>query len=264
MVDAHCHLNFHAYKHDIEEVIKRAKKNKIEIINVGTTLSSSITAIDLAEKHPELYATVGIHPHHADKLETSWEDEFEKLASHPKVVAVGETGIDYFHYESNGVTEQNLQKELFTKQINIAHKLNLPLMIHNRQAGKDILEVLTENKSLLKNPPGLFHCFSGDIEFLKKVLDFGFYVGFDGNITYPGIAKGETISLSDLVKYAPIDRIITETDSPFLTPIPHRGSRNEPSYVILVAEFIAKIKGLAREEVIEKTTSNAHTVFRLG
>jgi len=137
-------------------------------------------------------------------------------------------------------------------------------MIHNRQAGEDILDVLNENKQLLKNPPGLFHCFSGDIKFLKKVLDLGFYVGFDGNITYPGIAKGETVALADLVKYTPIDRIITETDSPFLTPIPHRGSRNEPSYVIIVTEFIAKIKGFTKEEVIEKTTGNAHTVFRLG
>lgn len=264
MVDAHCHLNFHAYKHDVEEVIKRAKNDKIKIINVGTTLSSSITAIELAEKYPGLYATVGIHPHHADKLETAWEEGLEKLAKHPKVMAVGETGIDYFHYQSNGITEQNLQKELFAKQINIAHKLDLPLMIHNRQAGKDILEVLNKNKSLLKNPPGLFHCFSGDIDFLKKVLDLGFYIGFDGNITYPGIAKGETVALTDLVKYAPIDRIITETDSPFLAPIPYRGSRNEPSYVIIVAEFIAKIKGLTKEDVIEKTTVNAHTVFRLS
>ncbi|MCL4354948.1 TatD family hydrolase [Patescibacteria group bacterium] len=264
MVDAHCHLNFHAYKHDVDEVIERAKKDKIEIINVGTTLSSSITAIELAKKYPGLYATVGIHPHHADKLEEVWEEKVEKLAKHPKVIAIGETGIDYFHYESNGVTEHNLQKKLFAKQINIAHKLDLPLMVHNRQAGKDILEVLNENRSLLKNPPGLFHCFSGDIEFLKKVLDLGFYIGFDGNITYPGIAKGETTSLADLVKHTPIDRIMTETDSPFLTPIPYRGSRNEPSYVIIVAEFIAKIKGLTKEEVIEKTTSNAHTVFRLG
>ena len=263
MVDAHCHLNFHAYKHDVDEVIKRASNENIEIINVGTTLASSQTAIKLADEYQGLYATVGIHPHHADKLEENWENELEKLATHPKVVAIGETGIDYFHYESNGITEQNLQKEIFAKQVNIAHKLGLPLMVHNRQAGQDILKVLDENKSALKNLPGLFHCFSGNIEFLKKVLDFGFYVGFDGNITYPGIAKGETTALSDLVKYTPIDRIITETDSPFLTPIPHRDSRNEPAYVIIVAEFIAEIKGLSKEKIIEKTTENAHTVFKL-
>lgn len=261
MVDAHCHLNFQAFAEDVEEVVKRAKNKKIEIINVGTALDSSKTAIELAEKYPGLYATVGIHPHHADKLEQGWEDEFEKLAKHPRVVAIGETGIDYFRYESNGVTEQNLQRELFVKQIDIANKLNLPLMIHNRQAGKDILEVLKENKSLLKNSPGLFHCFSGDVDFLKKILDLGFYIGFDGNITYPGIAKGETTALLDLVKYTPIDRIITETDSPYLTPIPHRGKRNEPSYVEFVVNLIAKIKDLSKEEVIEKTSKNANVLF---
>lgn len=264
MVDAHCHLNFQAFTEDVEEVVKRAKDKKIEIINVGTALDSSKTAIELAEKYPGLYATVGIHPHHADKLEQGWEDEFEKLAKHPKVVAIGETGIDYFRYESNGVTEQNLQRELFVKQINIANKLNLPLMIHNRQAGKDILEVLKENKSLLKNPPGLFHCFSGDVDFLKKVLDLGFYIGFDGNVTYPGIARGETTALSNLIKYAPINRIITETDSPYLTPIPHRGERNEPSFVEFVVEFIAEIKNLTKEDVAEETSKNANILFKLN
>lgn len=264
MVDAHCHLNFQAFAEDVEEVVKRAKDKKIEIINVGTALDSSKTAIELAEKYPGLYATVGIHPHHADKLEQEWEDEFEKLAKHPRVVAIGETGIDYFRYESNGVTEQNLQRELFVKQINIANKLNLPLMIHNRQAGKDILEVLKEYKSLLKNPPGLFHCFSGDVDFLKKILDLGFYIGFDGNVTYPGIARGETTALSNLIKYAPINRIITETDSPYLTPIPHRGERNEPSFVEFVVEFIAEIKNLIKEDVAEKTSKNANILFKLS
>ena len=159
MIDAHCHLNFQAFDKDAEEVIKRAQEKNIKIINVGTSLDSSKIAIELAEKHNDMFATVGIHPHHADKLSEDYEVELEKLARHPKVVAIGETGIDYFYYDSNGITNKNLQKELFIKQIQIAHKLNLPLMIHNRQAGEDILEVLNENNSLLKNPPGLFHCF---------------------------------------------------------------------------------------------------------
>lgn len=263
MIDAHCHLNFKAFADDVEEVIKRARDKKIEIINVGTALDSSKSAIELAEKYPGLYATVGIHPHHADKIKTNWEDEVAQLAKHPKVVAIGETGIDYFSYESNGITNKNLQKELFAKQINIAHKLDLPLMIHNRQAGEDILEVLNENKSLLKNLPGLFHCFSGDVDFLKKVLDLGFYIGFDGNVTYPGIARGETTALSDLIKYAPIDNIITETDSPYLTPIPHRGERNEPSFVEFVVEFIAEVKNLTKEKVAQKTSENATFLFKI-
>lgn len=265
MVDAHCHLNFHAFKKDVLDTIEKAKKAGVtQIVNVGTTLSSSKNAIELAEEHAGLYATVGIHPHHADKLENNWENKFIELAKNPKVVAIGETGIDFFSYESNGITDHNLQKELFSKQIEIAYKLKHPLMIHNRLAGNDILDVIKSSESRLLSSPGLFHCFSGDVEFLKKVLNLGFYVGFDGNISYPGIARGETTSLSELVKYAPIDRIITETDSPFLAPEPYRGSRNEPSYVIIVAELIAKIKNLSKKEVIEKTTHNAHTLFRLG
>ncbi len=262
MVDVHCHLNFKAFEEDLDEVIKRALKNGVEkILNVGSSIETSIAAVKLSEKYNNLFATVGIHPHHADKLEKNWDEKLENLAKSKKVVAIGETGMDFYPYESNGITDEKLQKELFIKQIEIANKLKLPLQIHNRQAGEKILDILKANKNLLKNPPGLFHCFSGDIDFLKKVLELNFYVGFDGNISYKGIAKGENTLLSDLVNYAPLDRIITETDAPYLTPVPHRGSRNEPSYVIIVAEFIAKIKKEKLETVIKKTTKNAHTVF---
>lgn len=263
MVDAHCHLNFKAFQDDLDSVIKRAlDKNIDKIINVGASLESSKVAIELAKKYPNLYASVGIHPHHADKLSTSWEEELEKLAKEEKVVAIGETGMDYYSYETNGVTDPALQKDLFIKQIELSHKLKLPLQVHNRQAGKDILEILKNYKSYFLTPPGLFHCFSGDLDFLKQVLNLGFSVGFDGNISYKGLAKGETTSLTDLVEYAPLDRIITETDAPYLAPLPHRGSRNEPSYVIIVAELIAKIKKEKVEKVIEKTTQNSHTLFK--
>jgi TatD DNase family protein len=262
MVDAHCHLNFKAFENDLDEVVKRAlAKGVNKIVNVGSSLETSKVAVELARKYPNLYATVGIHPHHADKLEEDWEKNLEALAKESKVLAIGETGLDYFNYESNGITEKKLQKNLFEKQIELSQKLHLPLMIHNRQAGSDILDILSNHSSSFLNPPGLFHCFSSNIDLLKKVLNLGFYVGFDGNITYKGIAKGEDTSLSTLVEYAPIDRIITETDSPYLPPIPYRGSRNEPSYVIIVAEFIAKIKKLQVEAVIEKTTQNACAVF---
>ncbi|OGH08295.1 MAG: hypothetical protein A2152_01280 [Candidatus Levybacteria bacterium RBG_16_35_6] len=265
MIDAHCHLNFKAFEKDLEEVIKRAKKIGVnEIINVGSSIKASEKAVKMSGKYDGLFATVGIHPHHADKLEKDWDKKLEELARNKKVVAIGETGLDYFSYESNGVTDKSQQIELFEKQIEIAKRLNLPLMVHNRQAGEDILEILIKNKDNLLDPPGLFHCFSGDLYFLERVLSLGFYIGFDGNITYKGIAKGETTTLSDLVKKTPIEKIIAETDSPYLSPIPHRGERNEPSYVIIVAEFIGKIKGISKDFVIEKTTLNAHTVFRLS
>lgn len=265
MIDAHCHLNFKVFEKDVGEVVNRAKQAGVnKIINVGTNIESSQKAIELSERFTGLFATVGIHPHHADKLENDWEKKLEDLAGEAKVIAIGETGMDYFSYESNGITDKNLQAELFQKQIKLACELKLPLQIHNRQAGNDILNILTQHKKNLSDPPGVFHCFSGNIEFLNKVLNLGFYVGFDGNITYKGLAKGETTLLSELVRHAPIEKIILETDSPYLTPVPHRGGRNEPSYAIIVAESIAGIKEIPIEEVIEKTTLNAHTLFKIS
>ena len=185
------------------------------------------------------------------------------MAKHPKVVGIGECGMDFYSYKSNNIADPNLQKEVFIKQIELAHKLRLPLQIHNRHAGKDIIEILSAYETELLNPPGMFHCMSGDIDFLKKVLDLGFYVGFDGNITYDGLAPGEDTLLTELVKETPLDKIIAETDSPFLTPQPYRGRRNEPSYVIIVGQFLAKIKGVSFKEIEEKTTENAHNLFKI-
>lgn len=264
MIDVHCHLNFHSFEKDYNAVIKNAFEAGVtKIINVGTKIDSSALAVDLAQKYDNLYAIVGVHPHHADKPEEGWLEELEKLAKKPKVVAIGEIGMDYFSYKSNNIVDLKLQREVFIKQIEFAHKMKLPLQIHNRQAGRDILEILTSYKSYLLNPPGMFHCFAGNMEILKKVLDLGFYVGFDGNITYNGLAPGEDTDLKTLVKYVPLDRIVTETDSPFLTPEPHRGSRNMPEYVIITAKFIANIKGVSFGEIEAKTTKNATNLFNL-
>ena len=264
MIDVHCHLNFHSFEKDYDQVIKSAFEAGVtKIINVGTKIDSSQLAVELAQKYDNLYAIVGVHPHHADKPEQGWLEELEKLAKKPKVVGIGEIGMDYFSYKSNDIVDPKLQKEVFIKQIELSHKLKLPLQIHNRQAGKDIIDILIKYKSCLLNPPGMFHCMSGNLDFLKKVLDLGFYVGFDGNITYNGLAPGEDTDLKDLVKYTPIDRIVIETDSPFLTPVPKRGSRNMPEYVIITAKFIAILKGLTFEEFEVKTTENAIKLFNL-
>ena len=264
MVDVHCHLNFHAFEKDYEKVINSAYDAGVtKIINVGTKIDSSQKAVELARNYENLFAIVGVHPHHADKIESGWEAELEKLAKDTKVVGIGECGMDYYRYKSNDIVDPKVQKEIFIKQIELAYKLKLPLQIHNRHAGKDILDIIINHKSYLSDPPGMFHCMSGDIDFLKKVLDLGFYVGFDGNITYKGIAPGENTELKDLVKYAPLDRIVTETDSPFLTPQPKRGSRNMPENVIIIGRFIAQINGLTLGQVEEQTTKNAHNVFKL-
>lgn len=264
MIDVHCHLNFEAFKNDYDEVIKKAFKDGVtKIINVGTKIDSSQKAVELANTYENLYAIVGVHPHHADKPEEGWIEELEKLAKRHKVVGIGECGMDYYRYQSNNVVDPILQKEVFIKQIKLSHKLKLPLQIHNRHAGSDIIKILLDHRSYLLNPPGMFHCLSGDLNFLRKVLDLGFYVGFDGNITYKGIAPGETVELKELVRTAPLDRIVTETDSPYLPPEPHRGSRSEPSYVILVAEEIAKILGVSVDTVQQQTNQNAKILFKL-
>ena len=267
MIDVHCHLNFHAFAKDYDKCIQDAQQAGVQtIINVGTKLDSSQKAVDLAQQYDNLYAIVGVHPHHADKIELgqSWLEDLEKLTQQPKVVAIGEIGMDYYRYQSNGTVDPKLQQEIFEAQIDLSHKANLPIQIHNRHAGKDVLEILKHHKNFLKSDyPGMFHCFAGDMDVLKGALDLGFFIGFDGNITYPGLAPGETVSLSDLAKATPLDRILTETDSPFLTPIPHRGSRNEPSRVILVGQYIAHLKGMSFEEIDRQTELNAKTVFQL-
>jgi len=261
MIDAHCHLNFDDFEKDLDEVIQRAKKKGVEkIINIGTSIEYSKKAVELAKKYGSLFAIVGIHPHDSENPGQNWEEKLEKLAKENKVVGIGEIGLDYY---SHNAVNSEIQKEIFSKQIEIAIKNNLPLQIHQRHAGNDVLDVLKNYKSQLKNPPGMFHCMSGDLDLLKKILDFDFYVGFDGNITYKGLAPGENTLLSDLVKYTPLEKIILETDAPYLTPVPYRGSKNEPSYVIIVADFIAKIKNLSFGQIASETEKNTLELFSL-
>ncbi len=262
MIDVHCHLQFQAFADDYDAVAKRAFAAGIKkIINVGTRLDSSHKAIEFADKYADMYAIVGIHPHHADKLETGWEDTLKTLTQHPKVLAIGEIGMDYYPYASNGVVNPKIQRTTFEKQIEIACKAGLPLQIHNRQAGEDVIEILTHYKNSLLPVPGMFHCFAGSMEVLKAALELGFFIGFDGNVTYSGIAKGEKTALPDLASYVPLDRIVVETDAPFLTPIPHRGTRNEPAYAIITAQFLATHKNVPYATFVEQVVRNVYTVF---
>ena len=283
MTDVHCHLQFKAFENDYDTVIKDAFKSGItKIINVGTSIDSSKKGVELSKKYKDLYAIIGIHPHHADKLTPQsgvilsersesknlnesgdWIQQLEKLAQNKKVLAIGEIGLDYYSYKSNGIVDRTVQKKIFIEQIELAHKLKLPLQIHNRHAGEDILDILTQHKNLLQNTPGMFHCFSGSREILKQALNLGFFIGFDGNITYNGLAPGETVSLSELAKLTPIDRIIIETDSPYLTPTPYRGKRNEPKHAIITAEFIAKLKDISLEKFIAQIDKNVYNLFKI-
>lgn len=262
MIDVHCHLNFKSFTEDYDVVIKRALAAGVtRIINVGTSLESSEWAVKLADQYDELYAIVGIHPHHADKVQHNWIDKLKDIALHPKVLAIGEIGMDFYEYKSNGIVDPAVQENVFIKQIKLAHTLELPMQIHNRQAGEKVIEILKAHKNLLQNPPGMFHCFAATKEVLADALALGFSIGFDGNITYKGLAPGETTKLSELAKITPLDRIVTETDSPYLTPIPHRGTRNEPSYVIIVGQCLSRLKGITFEKFESETTNNTYKIF---
>lgn len=264
MIDVHTHLNFPKFDNDLEDVITRAKEKGVEkIINVGTSIKESKNVVELSEKYEDLFAIVGVHPHDADKLDENWLSELESLAKKPKVVGIGEIGLDYFQHEVENEVNHKIQKEIFIKQIELSIKLKLPLQIHSRKAAVDIIEILKSFKNELLDIPGMFHCMAGDLDYLKNVLDLGFFIGFDGNITYEGLAPGEDTLLTDLVKNTPLERIVVETDAPFLTPIPNRGSRNEPSYVIIVGEFIAKTKGTSFDEVNRITTQNSKKIFNI-
>lgn len=272
MLDVHCHLNLHKFDEDYDAVISDAITAGVTtIVNTGTSIPSSRKAVELAQKYENLYAIVGVHPHHADKsdkefegeLQTDWLLKLEDLAKEGKVIGIGEIGMDYFNYKSNGIVTKDLQEDAFRKQIELSIKLNLPLQIHTRLAWDDTLSILSDYKNDLQEVPGMFHCFSGDIEFARKVLDMGFYVGFDGNITYGGTPPGETTPLVELVKYVPIDRILSETDSPFLSPQAKRGQRNTPSNIPLILDFIAKEKGVNYNILEAQIEKNFELVFNI-
>ncbi len=264
MIDVHCHMQFEAFADDYDQVIKDAFGAGVtKIINVGTRVESSQKAVEFAQNYDNLFAIIGVHPHHADKPADKYLDKLEELAQKPKVLAIGEIGLDYYSYKSNGIVDPDLQKKMFIEQIQLAYKLKLPLQIHNRHAGEDILEILESNKKLLQEMPGMFHCFAGSKDVLKRALDLGFCIGFDGNITYKGLAPGETTSLSDLANLTPLDRLVVETDSPYLTPIPFRGKRNEPKHAILTARFIADLKKIPYAELVRITDKNVSRIFRI-
>jgi TatD DNase family protein len=251
LVDTHCHLDFPEFDQDRDEVIKRAKKEGISyIINIGSSLLASERALELARLHDFIYATIGIHPHEADKFDDRTKTRIEELVKKDKVVAIGETGLDY--YRNYSKTEN--QKVLFTYLVKLAKDSGLPLVIHNRQAEVDTLKILKEAVPV----EAVVHCFSGDAHFLKACLDLGFLVSFTCNVTYQ-----KAQNLKALVKLMPLDRLMLETDAPFLPPEGLRGKRNEPAYVKFLAEEVSRIKEISVEEVARITTENVKKFFSL-
>ena len=251
LIDTHCHLDFPQFDADRDLVIQQAKEAGISyFINIGSTLESSSAACALARKYPEIYASVGVHPHDADNFNRQTEDSLKELARNNKVVAIGETGLDYYR---NLSSEKN-QKQAFNKQIELAKALNLPLVLHCRQAAKQVMQILEAAMPLR----AVVHCFSGSKDFLNDCLKLGFFISFTCNVTYK-----KAQDLKELVKSTPLDRLMLETDAPYLSPEEFRGKRNTPAQIKLLAQQVARIKGVSFEQIADKTTQNAKAFFKL-
>lgn len=253
LFDTHVHLNADQYDEDLEEVIARAQEAGVtNMVVVGFDRPTITRAMELVEQYDFLYACVGWHP--VDAIDMTEEDLgwIEELASHPKVVAIGEMGLDY-HWDKS---PKEIQKEVFRKQIKLAKKVKLPIVIHNREATADIVEILKEEEA--EEVGGIMHCFSGSAEVAKECVKMNFYISLGGPVTFKNAKKPKEVAAE-----IPLDQLLIETDCPYLAPHPYRGKRNEPGYVRLVAEEIAEIKGLTLEEVAEATTRNAKKVFAI-
>ncbi len=252
--DIHSHLNFPEYDKDREALILELKNKNTFTITVGTELKTSEEAVALADKHEHLFATVGLHPTH-DLTEGFDEKVFEALVSHAKTVAVGECGLDYARLEGDSDAVKARQKEEFEKQIEFAIKHNKPLMIHCRDAYPDCLEILSSKKKEYgEKLRGDFHFFTSPVEIAKKCLEIGFFLSFTGPITF---AK----QYEELVKFVPLESMMTETDAPFAAPAPYRGKRNEPAYVVEIVKKIAEIKGESVDKVQRQVVKNAFDLF---
>jgi TatD DNase family protein len=254
LIDTHCHLDFPQFDYDREAVVKRAGDNKVRyLINVGSSLESSLRARNLANRNDNIFFSLGFHPHCADNYNENVLTKFENEANNKKLVAIGEVGLDYFKSRS----PRGKQKDVFQEFIRLARKLNLPLIIHCRDSQEDTYSILKEAFADFKKI--VFHCFSGPQDFLDKCLNLGAMFSFTANITYP-----KAVELKELVKAIPLKNIMLETDAPFLAPQKFRGQRNEPSYVHFVAQEIALLKNLSLEDIADKTTENAINFFKLN
>jgi len=253
LIDSHAHLEMPEFDQDRNEVIQRAKKQGIGyIITIGIQIPEAEKAIALTETYDWIYAAIGIHPHYAQEIGENTYEKLESLASHPKVIAFGEIGLDFFR----NLSPREVQLRRFRELIHIGKKLKLPLIIHDRNAHRETLTILEEENGFKGG--GVIHCFSGDYEMAKKCLDKGFYISIPGTVTF----KNAT-TLHEVVKKLPLDRIIVETDAPFLAPLPFRGKRNEPSYVKYTAEKVGQLMNKSLEEVARQTSENVERLFKI-
>ena len=254
-VDTHAHLNFSAFDDDRNQIIQQAHAAGVRwIINPGADLESSRQAVRLAESYPGIYAAVGVHPHDARTVTRSTLRELRELARHPRVVAIGEIGLDYYR----DLSPRDVQRTTFRQQLDLAADLGLPAILHDRDAHEDVLSTLDAWRAGNSAVPCLFHAFSGHVAMAQRVLKMGYYLAIGGPVTFHNAGE-----LRQVAATVPLERLVVETDCPYLTPHPHRGKRNEPAHVTLVVEKVALLRRDSVERVAQQTTQNARALFGL-
>ena len=253
MVDSHVHLDFSDFNRDREEVIQRALDRGLKlIINIGFDLSSSRKSVLLAEKYPFIHAAVGIHPHDSARVPSDYLHELEKMAGQPQVVAIGEIGLDFYRDRS----PRPQQRDVFRQQLRLAKKMNKPIIIHALAAHDEVLKILKEEG--LPDSGGVMHCFSGDLSLADKCLALGLYISIAGPVTY-----AKNTGLQEVAAALPLEKLLIETDAPFLTPVPYRGKRNEPANVIFTAEKVAALRGISAENLGRSCLENTQRLFSI-
>ena len=253
LIDTHCHLDMEAFDDDRKEVVSRAVDAGIQyMINIGSNRKGNVKALELSKEYPHIHCTVGIHPHDAGTLDRSLYEELENWTKEPGVVAIGEIGLDYHYLHS----PKGVQIEAFRQQVALARSLDFPVIVHSREAKKDTLRVLQEEGD---DTPGVLHCFSGDIDMAKKAMELGLHISIAGPVTFKNASM-----LRDVVRFVPDEFLLIETDAPYLSPVPMRGRRNEPSFLKHTAEVVADIRGINISDLARITTRNAMRLFKIG
>ncbi|MBN9542916.1 MAG: TatD family hydrolase [Alphaproteobacteria bacterium] len=252
IVDSHCHLNYKDFQEDFDLVLQRAKQNGVSYMQtISTYISEFPEVLAIAEKYDNIFCSVGLHPCHVMDEAPPSADKIIQLTNHPKVIGIGETGLDYYHKPF----DEDLQKMSFQNHIIAAQETGIPLIIHSRDADNDTIEILEEHLKI-KDFKFLIHCFTGSKPFAERVLEIGGYISFSGIITFKN-----AIDLQNIAKFVPLSRILIETDAPYLAPVPFRGKRNEPAYTLHVAEFLSTLKDINLDEVKQTTTQNFRELF---
>ena len=253
LIDSHVHLDDERFDGDRDILIKSLKSNGIElVINIGADMKSSIDSIELAKRYDNIYAAIGVHPHSASEMTENTLDELRDMAKEDKVIAIGEIGLDYYYDNS----PRDIQRKWFREQLELAKELDLPVIIHSRDATKETYDIIKEAQDGTLR--GVLHCFSGSVEVAMEYIKLGFYISIGGTVTF----KNSRV-VREVAEAVPLDKFLVETDCPYLTPEPYRGKRNEPMFVKYAAEKIAEIRGISFEELSKATNKNTKELFRI-